>query len=50
MYIGEAPKFQNFFVMGQSKRFIEKRNSELGMHPQLIILITLWYIMMKVQG
>lgn len=35
-YIGESPKVRNFFVMFQSKRFIAKRNSELGMHPQLI--------------
>jgi hypothetical protein len=32
----QSPKFQNFIVMGQSKRFIAKRNSELGMHLQLI--------------
>jgi hypothetical protein len=24
-YIGEFPKFQNFFVMGQSKRFVAKQ-------------------------
>jgi hypothetical protein len=28
--LGEAPKFQNLFVMGQSKRLIVKKNLNLG--------------------
>ncbi len=28
----ESPKFQNLFVIGQSKRLIAKKHSELGRH------------------
>jgi hypothetical protein len=34
-YFGESPKFHFFLVMGQSKRPITKKKSELGRHPQL---------------
>jgi hypothetical protein len=35
-YIGEFPKFQNFFVMGQSKRFATKTSSQHERYPKWI--------------
>jgi hypothetical protein len=32
LILEEGPKFQNLFVIGQSKRLIAKQHSELGRH------------------